>query len=388
MGTADSDVTMGKLRILTFCGSKGCEADCVIVLGLDVYDETKIVSRNQIGVALSRARQQLIVQYDMQNEVYCMDGCDKEETVMHLETMHDTNVITIHDDGQEKKRKRKKERTSNEEEAVVDFIRSLDVDTVDEIDGTLQWWFPVVEGSPPLKYESKAQGVRKNIGKEYVANHYGNAVTCIAEYLLTRGCDRLERFLGCVEPEVSEAYEKQLDGKIPHDIRVNARVWMILVVFHETMKKYTHTYTQLGKKLKNYAWVNEDTVRTAAIRWKERIRAYAGYQRVCFERKLNYTFIEGIVDAIIESTKVEEITVIHECKFTQNLEPLHKVQLYVYCMMYVAQHGGRVLGVLHNSRTNETIELRVPDTVTREEAIQRLEKLISSFHRNKRNNAD
>eukprot|EP00536_Pseudo-nitzschia_multiseries_P017237 jgi/Psemu1/70131/estExt_Genemark1.C_14450010 len=48
-----------KVRVWTFCGSKGCEADVVIVFGFDVFRRPH--GLNQIGVALSRARKRLIV---------------------------------------------------------------------------------------------------------------------------------------------------------------------------------------------------------------------------------------------------------------------------------------------------------------------------------------
>lgn len=48
-----------KVRVWTFCGSKGCEADVVVVFGLDIYGRPHAL--NQIGVALSRARKRLLV---------------------------------------------------------------------------------------------------------------------------------------------------------------------------------------------------------------------------------------------------------------------------------------------------------------------------------------
>ena len=48
-----------KVRVWTFCGSKGCEADVVVVFGFDLYSRPH--SLNQIGVALSRARKRLVV---------------------------------------------------------------------------------------------------------------------------------------------------------------------------------------------------------------------------------------------------------------------------------------------------------------------------------------
>lgn len=50
-----------KVRVWTFCGSKGCEADCVVVFGYDIMPGNRIHSLNQIGVALSRARKKLVV---------------------------------------------------------------------------------------------------------------------------------------------------------------------------------------------------------------------------------------------------------------------------------------------------------------------------------------
>ena len=53
-----------KVRVWTFCGSKGCEADCVVVFGLDVY-MGRVHSLNQVGVALSRAKKRLVVIHGM-----------------------------------------------------------------------------------------------------------------------------------------------------------------------------------------------------------------------------------------------------------------------------------------------------------------------------------
>lgn len=48
-----------KVRVWTFCGSKGCESDVVVVFGLDIYGRPHAL--NQVGVALSRARKRLLV---------------------------------------------------------------------------------------------------------------------------------------------------------------------------------------------------------------------------------------------------------------------------------------------------------------------------------------
>ena len=55
-----------KVRVWTFCGSKGCEADVVIVFGFDVFNG-RPHSLNQIGVALSRPKKRLII----------IHGCNK-----------------------------------------------------------------------------------------------------------------------------------------------------------------------------------------------------------------------------------------------------------------------------------------------------------------------
>ncbi len=58
-GFEGSPDTKNKVRVWTFCGSKGCEADVVVVFGLDVYGRPHAL--NQVGVALSRARKRLLV---------------------------------------------------------------------------------------------------------------------------------------------------------------------------------------------------------------------------------------------------------------------------------------------------------------------------------------
>ena len=60
-GFEGSDDITNKVRVWTFCGSKGCEADCVVVFGLDMFNPERVHSLNQVGVALSRARKRLIV---------------------------------------------------------------------------------------------------------------------------------------------------------------------------------------------------------------------------------------------------------------------------------------------------------------------------------------
>ena len=61
-GKAD---TKNKVRVWTFCGSKGVEADVVVVFGLDIFPGGTMSSLNQVGVALSRARKRLIVLHQM-----------------------------------------------------------------------------------------------------------------------------------------------------------------------------------------------------------------------------------------------------------------------------------------------------------------------------------
>jgi hypothetical protein len=60
-GFEGSSDIKNKVRVWTFCGSKGCEADCVVVFGLDMMHLNRIQSLNQVGVALSRAKRRLIV---------------------------------------------------------------------------------------------------------------------------------------------------------------------------------------------------------------------------------------------------------------------------------------------------------------------------------------
>lgn len=50
-----------KCRVWTFCSAKGCEADCVVVFGVDCRDVNWLGPLNQIGVGLSRARKRLII---------------------------------------------------------------------------------------------------------------------------------------------------------------------------------------------------------------------------------------------------------------------------------------------------------------------------------------
>jgi len=60
------DALKNKIRVWTFCASKGTEAPVVIVLGFHVYDRDKAQSQmNQMGVALSRCSRRLIVVHGM-----------------------------------------------------------------------------------------------------------------------------------------------------------------------------------------------------------------------------------------------------------------------------------------------------------------------------------
>ncbi len=64
-GGGGAEALRNKVRVWTFCGSKGCEADCVVVFGLDMMNEHRFPALNQIGVALSRARKRLVVIHQM-----------------------------------------------------------------------------------------------------------------------------------------------------------------------------------------------------------------------------------------------------------------------------------------------------------------------------------
>lgn len=85
-GSGSADVK-NKVRVWTFCGSKGCEADCVVVFGLDMMTYGRVHSLNQVGVALSRAKKRLIVIHGMAyverclctNPYYPMLGDDPKE---------------------------------------------------------------------------------------------------------------------------------------------------------------------------------------------------------------------------------------------------------------------------------------------------------------------
>eukprot|EP01051_Picozoa_sp_SAG22_P004721 SAG22_NODE_261_length_13373_cov_17.745472_3_plen_515_part_00 len=50
-----------KTRVWTFCSSKGCEADAVVVFGAELGSVQFLASTNQMGVALSRAKKKLVV---------------------------------------------------------------------------------------------------------------------------------------------------------------------------------------------------------------------------------------------------------------------------------------------------------------------------------------
>lgn len=60
-GYEDNTDVKNKVRVWTFCGSKGCEADVVVLFGLDMLNFGRVHALNQVGVALSRARKRLIV---------------------------------------------------------------------------------------------------------------------------------------------------------------------------------------------------------------------------------------------------------------------------------------------------------------------------------------
>lgn len=64
-GFESNNDVKNKVRVWTFCGSKGCEADVVVLFGLDMLHGRRVHSLNQIGVALSRARKRLIVIHGM-----------------------------------------------------------------------------------------------------------------------------------------------------------------------------------------------------------------------------------------------------------------------------------------------------------------------------------
>jgi len=81
-----------KVRVWTFCGSKGCEADCVVVFGFDLMDfGGRVTSLNQMGVALSRARKHLVVihskgfsQFEfIPNYYFPVSGDQGVETLLH-----------------------------------------------------------------------------------------------------------------------------------------------------------------------------------------------------------------------------------------------------------------------------------------------------------------
>ena len=57
----DDGELANKTRLWTYCGSKGCEADVVIIYAFDMYNPARPHSLNQIGVALSRARKRVVV---------------------------------------------------------------------------------------------------------------------------------------------------------------------------------------------------------------------------------------------------------------------------------------------------------------------------------------
>lgn len=64
-GGKGSENLRNKVRVWTFCGSKGCEADCVVIFNLDMRIVGRVQSLNQVGVALSRARKRLVVIHGM-----------------------------------------------------------------------------------------------------------------------------------------------------------------------------------------------------------------------------------------------------------------------------------------------------------------------------------
>uniref|UniRef100_A0A7S4QXW9 DNA helicase n=1 Tax=Ditylum brightwellii TaxID=49249 RepID=A0A7S4QXW9_9STRA len=76
-----------KVRVWTFCGSKGIEADCVVIFG---FDGDYLASLNQMCVALSRARKRLVVIHGKKytgrglcpNKYYPLLG-EKEEGMKH-----------------------------------------------------------------------------------------------------------------------------------------------------------------------------------------------------------------------------------------------------------------------------------------------------------------
>lgn len=71
---ASSRMAENKVRVSTFCSSKGGEAPVVIVWGMSMYDTIQATElRNQLGVALSRSSGRLIVIHTRGSDMYPVD---------------------------------------------------------------------------------------------------------------------------------------------------------------------------------------------------------------------------------------------------------------------------------------------------------------------------
>lgn len=380
-----------KLRFLTYHSSKGCEARCVIVCGFDKYDDRKVSNLNPMGVALSRAKDVLIVLegsgmksspypiYNVRDHVsysqnkYTCDGKIVNrilatinqfilaDTLVYAKTItiarkalqgvYAQELVSFCDENV------KGYKQLVELEDVVYSVTDRSSESLDErrrIIG-LGAWDNIREACDVLEYDMyvdsrNTKNISKNTGSEEVSDLYGIFVTEIA------------RMMCCPE------YVKCMLDKLDMSNEVDASRWvnkmqMIIDNMCRNHPEKEYRYNQLAEKS---CVVNYDVLQQGGQRCLEQLHSIC--QEHCrsfstgnFEHAILYklhtpypcTYNKQLVEFVgVLDWCVDDI--VYEAKMVSDITDEMKMQLVQYCLLRADEKMlATVHGYLHNIRTDE-----------------------------------
>jgi len=317
------DVIKGKMVVSTFHQTKGLERKVVIVFGFDAFyynygnnkDKDTEVCPNDVYVALTRAKEKLIVLHNCKNDF--MPFVDN--------TMLEGRVNFV---GNAKIKEGKINKSKSNSMSVTQLVERLSPGVIKECMKHIK----IRHVKEPDRFIDIPRITKQGYLTENVAEINGTAIASYAE-LKTKGTmtiyeklKELALFNGQKVSKSGLVFQNELfDFFDDGDIKSVSPQMLLQIANHycADASKYTHKVNQI----KDYSWLTKESLDRAVNRVKRNISKEAEYEipvALRFDKKQ----IDGFVDCI--DTQFNHVW---EFKCVDNLKSEHVLQLVVYAYM-------------------------------------------------------
>lgn len=316
------DVIKGKMVVSTFHQTKGLERKVVIVFGFDSFyynygnnkDKSKDRCPNDLYVALTRAKEKLVVLHNCKNDY--MPFMDSESLSDHV------NFV-----GTAKVKKGETNSSKSNGMAVTQLVERLSPNVVKECMQHVK----VRHIKEPDRFIDIPRTTKQGYLTENVAEINGTAIASYAE-LKTKGSmtifENLKEIAMFNGQKVSKSgliFQEELFRFFDKDIKTVGPGMLLQIANHycANTSKYVHKVNQIKK----YDWLSKEALDRAVNRVERNVSKEADYE-IPVSLKFDAVQLEGFIDCV-DTDRGN----IWEFKCVDNLKNEHVLQLVVYSYM-------------------------------------------------------